>query len=80
MVAVPSYAISCRSDLGPTFGRGYDIHIANNANANTNSYTDLDDPDEGKTYLAPQGTQDRKTILAGTNKFSPDDWEVFYRV
>ena len=73
MVTNPSRAIYRRSSYGPTFGGGHDIHIANNANSNTDSYTYF-----GHSYSVPSGVQDRLTILAGTYKFTPDDVEVFY--
>ena len=64
----------CRySDFGPTCGGGHDVYIANNANSNQNSYTHFDN-----SYSVPSGVQDHYTILAGTNRFTPDDWEVFY--
>ena len=64
-------AIYRGSWLGPVFG--YDIYIANNANSNSNSYARL-----GLYYPAPAAVQDRYTILAGTEYFSPDEVEVFY--
>ena len=79
VVAAPAYAIRNRYALyGPTFGMGYDIYIADNANNNNNSFTDFDDPNDKNVYPVPVGTRDRRTILAGTYGFSPDDWEVFY--
>ena len=59
--------------LGPTFGAGYDIHIADNANQNKNSYSNF-----GQSYSLPNGVTDRHTILAGTHTFSPEEIEVFY--
>ena len=73
MVTSPSYAIYKYSSYGPTFGNGLDIYIANNANSNTNSYTYF-----GYSYSVPSGLQDRKTLLAGTYHFTPDEVEVFY--
>ena len=73
MVTDPSHAIYWRSSYGPTFGGGHDIYIANNANSNTNSYTNF-----GRSYSLPSGVQDRTTILAGTYKFTPDEVDVFY--
>ena len=67
------YAIYRSSSYGPTFGGGYDIAIIDNANSNTNSYTRF-----GYHYSLPSGIKDRKTILAGTFKFTPDEVEVFY--
>ena len=73
MVTNPSQAIYKSSSYGPTFGGGHDIKIVNNANSNTNSYTYF-----GYSYSVPSGVQDKKTILAGTFKFTPDEVEVFY--
>ena len=74
MVKRPSSAIYRGSSYGPLFGMGNDIRIADNANSNTNSYTSF-----GYSYSVPSGVKDRYTILAGTQKFSPDEVEVFYR-
>ena len=69
----PRNAIYRYSGSGPTFGHGYDIHIADNANSNRYSYTGF-----GDSYSVPGEVQDSVTILAGTYYFKPDDWEVFY--
>ena len=75
MVKSKSNAIYKGERDGPTFGKGYpyDIHIANNASSNTYSHTQF-----SNTYTLPSGVQDRDTILAGTDTFSPDEVEVFY--
>ena len=73
MVGIASNAIGQNLGYGPTFGGGADIHIANNANSNTNSFTYF-----GYSYSLPSGVQDQNTILAGTNHFTPDELEVFY--
>ena len=73
MVTRAAYAIYRYSGYGPTFAGGHDIHIANNANSNTNSYTNF-----GKSYSVPSGVQDKETVLAGTRNFTPDEVEVFY--
>ena len=70
---MPGYAIYRSSSYGPTFGGGFDIVITDNANSNTTSYTNF-----GSYYSLPSGIKDRKTILAGTYKFTPDEVEVFY--
>ena len=75
MVANPSYAIVRWSGCGPTFGNGDDIHISNNANSNTGSYTDFG---QHNAYSVPSGVQDQYTILAGTRNFTPDEVEVFH--
>ena len=68
---MPDRAIYRWSGSGPWFG--YDIDIANNANSNSHSHARL-----GSYYPAPAAVQDRYTILAGTEYFSPDEVEVFY--
>ena len=75
MVTRPSYAIYRSSSYGPTFGDGWDIYIANDANSNTNSYSDFG---QYNTYSVPSGVQDPYKILAGTRNFTPDEVEVFY--
>ena len=67
------YAIYRSSSYGPTFGGGHDIGIKDDANSNTNSYTLF-----GSSYSLPSGIKDKRTILAGTFKFTPDEVEVFY--
>ena len=67
----PEEAIYRGSWYGPVFG--YDIYIANNANSDSNSRARL-----GGYYPAPAAVQDPNTILAGTERFSPDEVEVFY--
>ena len=70
-VKSPYRAIYIASLCGPCFG--IDIIIANNANNNSDSYARL-----VWYYPAPVEVQDPKTILAGTEYFSPDEVEVFY--
>ena len=67
----PEGAIYRWSDYGPWFGA--DIIIVDNANSNSDSYARL-----ASYYPAPAAVQDRYTILAGTERFSPDEVEVFY--
>jgi hypothetical protein len=71
------YALYTYAGYGPTFGGGHDIHISNNANANTGSYTNF-----GYTYRQPSGytynTYKVKNLLAGTYKFTPNEVETFY--
>ena len=71
MVTRPSIAIRQYSSYGPTFGGGHDIYIADNTNGN--SHTNF-----GDSYYVQSGVQDKKTILAGTYEFTPDEVEVFY--
>lgn len=75
MVAVPQWASSRGSGYGPIFGKVWGICIADNVHINTNSYTDI-----GNSYMysVPSGVQDTSTILAGTQKFTPDEVEMFY--
>ena len=67
----PDRAIYRASWCGPCFGN--DIEIENDANSNRRSYARL-----GVYYHAPAAVQDRYTILAGPERFSPDEVEVFY--
>ena len=67
----PDRAIYRWSWSGPWFGS--DIGIANNANSNSLSLARL-----YWAYPAPAAVQNRYTILAGTEYFSPDEVEVFY--
>ena len=72
-------AIYTRRDLGPTFGGGRDLFIANNANKNKGSYTNF-----GYTYRPPSGygfrSSNTKALLAGSYRFTPDEVEVYYYV
>ena len=72
-VADPQSAIYRLSTYGPTFGRGYDIFISDKADSNKKSLAAF-----GLTYPAPSGVQDPLTLLAGSDYFTPDEWEVFY--
>jgi len=71
-VTTPSHAIYKYSGYGPYFGSN-DIFIADNANSNTNSFSNF-----GNYYSVPSGVKDKNTILAGTEYFTPDEVEVFY--
>ena len=73
--SVASVAIYRNISFGPIFGGGHGIYIASNANSNRDSYAGL-----GNAYTVPNGVQDQKTILAGTNTFTPDEVEVFYLI
>ena len=74
ITTAPSVAIFSRIDQGPSFGQGHDIHISNNANSNQNSHTHW----YGSYYPLPSGIVKSDSNLAGTYKFTPDDYEVFY--
>ena len=71
------YAIYCNPSYGASFGGGHDLHIANNANTNQSSYSNL-----GKTYQPPagyqSGTQQTQSLFAGNYNFTPTEVEVFY--
>ena len=70
-------AIYCYPSYGASFGGGHDLHIADNANTNQNSYSRL-----GHTYQPPagyqQGTQQTQSLFAGSYTFTPTEIEVFY--
>ena len=63
--------------FGPRFGRGIDLHIANDAKSNTDSQTRF-----GNSYPAPSGyTPDQtntQSLLAGSLTFTPSEIEVLY--
>ena len=63
--------IYCNSGYGPSFGAGHDLHIANGANANSSSYSNL-----GNTYQCPANANS-STFLAGQKNFSVNEAEVF---
>ena len=65
------YAIYCYRSFGPSFGGGHDIHIANNANKNQQSYSNF-----GYSYQSP-GVKNNQTFLAGSYTFTPTEIEVF---
>ena len=66
-------AIYRSPSYGPIFGGGFDIVISENANIDKGSYSNF-----GHSYSLPSGIKDRNTVLAGTNRFTPDEVEVFY--
>ena len=63
-------AINCNSGYGPTFGGGHDLHISENANTNTSSYSGL-----GNSYQCPPGQQ--STFFTGARNFTVANYEVF---
>ena len=67
----PHWAIFRESQLGPVFG--FDIYILNNPNSKSHSIARF-----AYYYNAPAAVQNPKTVLAGTEHFSPDEVEVFY--
>ena len=72
--ASSSNAIFGASGYGPIFGDWrHDIYIPDNANQNTNSFSNF-----GNCYSLPNGVTDHDTILPGSHYFSPDEVEVFY--
>jgi len=72
------HAIYGKSSYGPTFGGGHDIHVANSAGSNTNSYANL-----GSGYAQVAGYKDgasnTQSLLAGSYNFQPHEVEVFYQ-
>ena len=68
---VSSYSICCIANDGPTFGRGFDLHISSNANTTMNSNSKV-----GHTYSLPSGVTD-EYFLTGRNSFQVSEYEVF---
>ena len=70
-------AIGCHPSDGAIFGGDNDLFIANNANSNQGSYSNL-----GHTYQPPAGyqygTPQTQSLLAGSRNFTPTEIEVFY--
>jgi hypothetical protein len=64
-------AISCGGSLGPTFGFGYDLHVANNCHMTTSSYSKL-----GSSYRNDTGLSS-ELALAGQCHFKVKEIEVF---
>ena len=68
----------CKYNYGPTFGGGHDLHISDNCDKNTNSYSRL-----GHTYKLPAGysyyTTQAYSLLAGSYNFKVDEYEVFFQ-
>ena len=65
------YGMYCHRDHCPTFGAGHDLHIANAANTNANSYSNVTN-----TYEGPPN-QSGTTFLVGSKNFIVKDFEVF---
>ena len=71
MVKEPSNAIYNHMYMGSTFGRT-DIRM------DTRAVVDSSSSHLGTSYFAPNEVKDNSTILAGANRFDPDELEVFY--
>ena len=65
------YAIYSAPNYGPTFGAGHDLHVANCANGNTSSATNL-----GNAYQLPPG-QSAQTFFTGSHNFQAAEVEVY---
>jgi hypothetical protein len=65
------YAIHCHPSSGPTFGNGHDIHVADNCNVNTNSYTRL-----GHGYMNNTDIEESE-FFSGSKNFKVAEIEVF---
>jgi hypothetical protein len=66
-------SIYCKSDYGPTFGRGHDLRIYNNANTTAGSHSRL-----GHSYQHPQPNLVR-SFLAGSAEFLLSEIEVYQK-
>ena len=70
------WAMNSESGKGPRFGGGSDLSIVHNCHRNTKSSSRL-----GNTYQLPAGytrdTEEAKSLLAGSNPFQCDEYEVF---
>ena len=70
-------AICSSPSYGPIFGGGRDLLISNDSHTNQQSCTYF-----GYTYQLPPGyvygTQQTKSLLAGSHKFTPTEIELFF--
>ena len=69
-----NHGICCNNANGPTFG-AYDLNIADNANINTTSYSNL-----SHSYVHPfyaNGSNEAKSFLAGSYNFQVSEIEVY---
>ncbi len=64
------FAMYDHSSNGPTFGGGHDMHVADNANSYSTSYTNI------LSYELPPG-QNAQTFLTGARNFQAAEIEVF---
>jgi hypothetical protein len=62
----PSYAIYARRGYGPTFGGSHDIHVADNSNANTNSYVNNN---SDNCYNVPKAASGYPILTDGNYEF-----------
>ena len=67
----PEKAVYRSSQYGPHFGD--DVVIENNADSNRDSKARL-----GRYYSVPPAVLDKRLVLAGNGRFTPDEVEVFY--
>ncbi len=66
-------AIYCNSGSGPTFGGGHDIHVSDNSNSNTSSYTNTNN-----CYNLPVAPGKSYSILTdGNYNFQTTEVEVY---
>jgi hypothetical protein len=70
---ITNYSIYCRSDCGPTFGGGNDLHISNSSNSTASCHSKL-----GHSYEHPQPDQG-ESYLAGSPKFQLSEIEVYQK-
>jgi hypothetical protein len=71
-------SIYCHANSGPVFGIGHDIYIANDANKNSHSYSDLCRSYKHERYV--KGKNGAKSFLAGSHTFLVSEIEVYARV
>jgi hypothetical protein len=68
-------AIYCSANYGPTFGRGHDLFIASNSNRSDNSFSYLGYTFKHEKFA--QGSNEAKTLLAGSLNFTVNEIEVY---
>ena len=66
------YSMRDYAAVGPSFGQGKDLFIANNADKNSDSFENL-----GHTYTVPSG-RPGDPFLTGATHFTLNEVETFY--
>ena len=69
-----------RTDCGPTFGCGSDIHICNNSNTTQSSYSNFYYSYKYDQLNLTFNTEEAKSFLAGSFKFLTTEIEVFQKI
>ena len=70
-----THYIYCDASYGPTFGRGFDLHIKKNSNTTVSSFSYLC---QSYNYIPINEPNEHSLFLAGSSNFKTSEIEVFY--